>query len=83
MGQRCRHGHRQETGSLLSKINHVFSCEVTGVSSNNPSHLVDIEIYYNEIVSTLKVFSDIYIPQVQKSAKSVYFGMAFLAWSNL
>jgi len=57
----CRHGYYKATGSLLSKINYVFTCEVTGVSCNDPSHLIDIEISYNEIVSTLKVCSDVYI----------------------
>jgi len=36
--------HYYQTGSILSKINHCFSCDVSDVKCSDHNHLVDIDI---------------------------------------
>ena len=73
----CTDGYYFETGSRLSKISHCFSdCDQSDNSCNDSSHLLDITIYYNEIVSTLQQCADIYIPKVPKSAMKHYWSVA-------
>ena len=73
----CRDGYYFETGSLLNKISHSFNlCDESDNNCNDPNHLLDIDIYYNEIVSTLRVCADMYIPKVPISAMKHYCSVA-------
>jgi len=48
-------GYYNETGISLSKIQHCFTCEMSDSLCSDTSHAMEISIYYNEIVHTLKI----------------------------
>ena len=70
-------GFYNETGVLLNKIIHKLSCDDDDEHlCCDYSHLLDIDIYYNEIIFALTKAADNNIPKVPKSAMKHYWSIA-------
>ena len=54
-----------DTGDLLSKIVHAFTCAGTNSICDNVSHCHDIEIYYHELCTVLHLQLSIVFPKYQ------------------
>jgi len=65
-----------DTGNYLSRIQHCFTCEESDNLCNDASHVLDIGIYYNEMIHILKTCADLHIPMVPKSAMKHYWSVA-------
>ena len=66
----------QQTGILLSNIAHDFSCMQCDTNCINKDCLLDIDLYYNEIVHCLMEASRCNIPKIPSSALKHYWSAA-------
>jgi len=70
-------GFYNDTGVILSEIEHHLRCDRDDDSlCCDTSHLLDIGIYYNEIVFALTQTADQNIPRVPKSAMKHHWSVA-------
>ena len=64
------------TGNLLSRISHDYSCDPSIAACCNHDHTIDIDIYYCEIVHALTLSAVNCIPRVPHSALKHYWSVA-------
>lgn len=69
-------GYYFNTGNLLNRISHDHICELSSAACSSSDHMIDIDIYYCEIVHALSLAAVECIPRVPCSALKHYWSVA-------